>query len=109
MSRQARTVVATGDVKLIQVQIIDKNKRDRNILVWVCGGDVFWHTTMDGLFNAEKRRNASKQDPWLVEALKKLPLDKQFDCFGACKVTANGEELSKLPEKKTEDEGFVQG
>lgn len=76
---KARETVAAADVRLLQVQVIDKNHRERAVVVWQCGPDILVGETMDALFDADRRFNAPE---WLVKGLLNLPPSRQFDCFG---------------------------
>lgn len=75
-----RKVVAAADVSIRQVQVIDKVGRVRGIVVWSCGPDIYWSDTMDGLFDAARRKVAP---PWLVEQLKDLPQEQRFHSDGS--------------------------
>mgnify|MGYP006411474053 CR=1 FL=1 len=70
-----RQVIATADVSIRQVQVIDKVGAVRGIVVWQCGPDIFWADTMDGMFDAARRKSAP---PWLVEQIKNLPQSQKF-------------------------------
>ena len=60
-------VLAAADVKLQQVQLIDKKGQIRSVVLWRCGTDVFYASTMDGLFDVAQRKRAPE---WLLTALK---------------------------------------
>jgi len=70
-------VLATADVAIKQVQIIDKKGQVRSVVVWQCGSDVLYATTMDGLFDDSRRRVAPS---WVVEQLPTA--ERQFDYMG---------------------------
>jgi hypothetical protein len=72
-------VIATADVRLQQVQVIDKNGQSRSLVVWQCGPDVVYGDSLQGLFDATQRRKAPE---WLVEQLAALSPDRQFDFQG---------------------------
>lgn len=74
-----RKVIASAEVKLLQVQVIDKNGMDRPVLVWMCGPDIIVGETMDALFDAQRRIQAPR---WMVEGLQALPDDRKFDYLG---------------------------
>ena len=59
--------------------MVDKQGRSRSLVVWRCGPDVLCAESMDGLFDAERRRRAPR---WVVEQLDALPGDRRFDCQG---------------------------
>ena len=81
-SNQRRTVVATADVALQQVQVVDKTGQVRSIVLWRCGPDVLYADSLDGLMDNTRRRKAPE---WLLEQLKSLPLDRQFSSNGEVK------------------------
>ena len=74
-----RKVVAAADVAIKQVQLIDKKGQIRSVVLWQCGTDVLYATTMDGLFDEARRRPAPK---WVVEQLSNLPPDKVYSYTG---------------------------
>jgi hypothetical protein len=107
-----RQVIATADVVMMQVQIVDKNGEIRAIAVWRCGPDVYWAETMDGLFDNARRKKAPE---WLLEQLDAVPQDKRFDAYGKVKgVTTVQKEVTSpsavphLPSSDTDLPGFVQ-
>jgi hypothetical protein len=63
----------------MQVQVVDKTGQVRSIVVWECGPDIFWADTMDGMFDASRRKAAA---PWLLEQLKALPYEQRFSSDG---------------------------
>ena len=74
-----REVIASAEVALRQVQVVDKKGEVRALIVWQCGTDVLYADTMDGLFDSSRRKPAPV---WLVDALNELPADRQFDAEG---------------------------
>ena len=81
-SNKRRTVVATADVVIQQVQVVDKTGQVRSIVLWRCGPDVLYSDTLDGLFDATRRKKAPE---WLVSQLQELPDAQKFDAFGTPK------------------------
>lgn len=77
-----RKVIATADVRIMQVQVVDSNGEIRGIVVWKCGTDVYWSETMDGLLDNARRKRAPD---WLLEQMKEVPADRQFDSDGVVK------------------------
>ena len=96
-------VLATADVSIQQVQLVDKKGQIRSVVVWRCGPDVFYANNMDGMFDIAQRRRAPE---WLLEALSELPADKQFDYTGSQKVVASED---YLPADNEDGPDFVQG
>ena len=96
-------VLATADVKIQQVQVIDKKGQIRSVVVWQCGTDMFYANTMDGMFDTAQRKTAPG---WLVEAMSNLDADKQFNYDGTQKAT---ETKPYLPTNDEDAPGFVQG
>lgn len=82
-SNQRRTVVATADVALQQVQVVDKTGQIRSIVLWQCGPDVLYSDSLDGLMDSTRRKKAPE---WLVQQLKDLPKDRQFHYDGTAKA-----------------------
>ena len=102
-------VLASADVRIRQVQVVDKKGQIRSVIVWQCGPDVFYANNMDGLFDIAQRRKAPE---WLLEALAALPTDKQFSYEGKVKVTpdANAADgANYLPTSDSDVPDFVQG
>lgn len=89
-----RQVVASADVSIRQVQVIDKVGRVRGIVVWQCGPDLFWSDTMDGMFDAARRKSAP---PWLVEQLAALPQDQRFHSDGTPYTAAVATTVDETP------------
>ena len=85
-SNQRRKVVATADVAIQQVQVVDKSGQIRSIVLWRCGPDVLYADNLDGLFDSARRKKAPG---WLTEQLSSLPQDRQFH--------SNGEPKSSVP------------
>jgi len=80
-----RQVLASADVALRQVNVIDNEGKEHVSFVWACGPDVMLSETMDGMFDVNRRRRAPK---WLVEQLQTLPMSRQFDFRGKPKSGA---------------------
>lgn len=75
--------------------MIGRKGQERNLAVYRCGPDIFYAETMDGLFDANRRRVAPS---WLVEQLTELSEDRQFDCFGNAKAAGNASEAKTRPQ-----------
>jgi hypothetical protein len=83
-----REVLASADVRIQQVQVVDKMGAMRSVVVWQCGTDIMFSETMDGLFDSARRYNAPD---WLVKQLKLLPPSRRFDYTGAAYGGGDGE------------------
>jgi len=101
-----REVIATADVSIRQVQVLDKNSQVRTLIVWQCGPDIMYADSMDGLFDLTRRKTAPS---WVVDQLRALPSDRQFDHLGNSK--SNGVSIeSHVPTTEDDDlPDFVQG
>jgi len=102
---QRNKVLASADVCIRQVQLVDKKGAIRSVIVWQCGPDMFYSNTMDGMFDVAQRRKAPE---WLVEAIAQLPSDKQFSYDGTPKSTAPASK-SYLPDDDGDLPEFAQG
>lgn len=98
-------VLATADVRLQQVQVVDKKGQIRSVIVWQCGTDILYASTMDGLFDAAQRKSAPQ---WLIDALHTLPSSKQYAADGSAKG-ASAPIADYLPEDDGDAPDFVQG
>ena len=101
---QRRKVLAVADVSLQQVQVVDKKGQIRSVVLWRCGTDVLYASTMEGLFDVAQRRQAPE---WLLEALAELPADRQFTSTGDNKATTKPK--VHLPEDGDSTPDFLQG
>ena len=104
-----REVVASADVAIRQVQIIDKRGQVRALIVWQCGPDVLYSDSMDGLFDATRRKKAPE---WVVDQLTALPLTRRFDAFGHPLAAESAQEEGEghIPADEDDDlPAFVQG
>jgi len=100
-------VLATADVKIQQVQVVNKTGEVLAVVVWQCGPDIMFSETMDGLFDAARRYRAPK---WLVDQLDQLPPSKRFDYrgipFGGSERAERGIiEVARTPPEGMEDGG----
>lgn len=95
--------MAAADVRIQQVQLIDKKGQIRSVVVWQCGTDMFYANNMDGMFDVAQRRNAPE---WLKTAMITLPLDKQFSYDGAAKGESS--EPNHIPTNDSDAPGFIQ-
>lgn len=101
-------VIAAADVRLRQVQLVDKRGQIRSVIVWQCGPDVFYANNMDGLFDVAQRKKAPD---WLLEELTALPTDRQFTYSGEVKTSQDSTTPSKsyLPTDTDDVPDFAQG
>ena len=79
-------LLALADVQIFQADVIDTNSRRRNVIIWRCGSDVFYASTMDALFDETRRKPAPQ---WLKDQVEKLPATRRF--------RANGETYEESP------------
>jgi len=106
-SNQRRKVVATADVAIQQVQVVDKSGQVRSIVLWRCGPDMLYADNLDGLFDAARRKKAPA---WLVDQLADLSPDRQFYSDGSAKEVAQKAKVvpSHIP-TDADAPDFVQG
>ena len=100
-----RKLLATADVAIYQATVVDKNRQIRTVVVWQCGPDILYASSMDGLFDGDRRRTAPD---WLREQLEVLPTDKQFTYLGEPKqavMAEDGEPKSVSIPKGTVSDG----
>ena len=97
-------VLANADVRLFQTQVVDKTGKIRGVFVWQCGSDIFYASTMEGMFDEARRHPAPA---WLVTGIEQLPPDRRFNFDG----TPKGEVEEVKPYLPTEEDApaFVQG
>lgn len=62
-----RALLARADIALFQCVVTDSNQQKRNVLVYQCGENVFYSSSMDGLFDINRRKPAPK---WLKDQIK---------------------------------------
>jgi hypothetical protein len=74
-----REVLAVADVRIQQIQVIDKNGKVRALVIWQCGPDILYADSMDGLFDSQRRKKAPK---WVLDQLLDLSEDRKFDYQG---------------------------
>lgn len=91
-----KKVLATADVAIQQVQLVDSKGQIRAVVVWKCGTDVLYATTMDGLFDDARRRTAP---PWMVDQLESV--EEAYDASGHKKVPFTTK--NHVPNEATED------
>lgn len=97
-----RKVLASADVQLQQVQVVDSKGQIRSVVVWRCGPDILYAETMDGLFDVSRRHTAPK---WLVEQLVSLPSDRRFDAFGRMPGSAESGDAVAFPSRPSVPDG----
>lgn len=109
-SNKRRKVVATADVAIQQVQVVDKTGQIRSIVLWRCGPDVLYAETLDGLFDSQRRKKAPE---WLVTQLAELADSQKFDAEGVAKAGAKPaapvDAPAHLPVSDSDAPDFVQG
>jgi len=91
-----KKVLATADVAISQVQLVDSKGLIRSVVLWKCGTDVLYATTMDGLFDEDRRRTAPK---WITDQL--TTVEEAYDSNGHLKVPFST--TSHIPETSQED------
>ena len=101
--------MASAEVAIRQVQVVDKKGAIRALIVWQCGPDILYADSMDGLFDASRRKRAPE---WVVAQLTDLSPDKQFDYRGhqvGAQVSTSEEEQGYVPTADDDLPDFVQG
>ena len=105
-----REVIASADVAIRQVQVIDKKGDARALIIWKCGPDVLYSESMDGLFDSARRRKAPD---WLVEQLNSLPSDRMLNSDGESyqSLSSSGTTTPETAHIPTDDDlpSFAQG
>lgn len=102
-------VLASADVRLQQVQLVDKKGQIRSVIVWQCGTDMFYANNMDGLFDVAQRKAAPE---WLKDAMIELPSEALFNYDGTSKSGSSSQvtqEKEHLPSDDNDMPDFVQG
>lgn len=75
-----QALLARADIALFQCVVVDSKLQRRNIIVYLCGDNVFYASSMDGIFDNSRRRPAPE---WLKKQIKQPPEYTQlFTCFG---------------------------
>lgn len=72
-------LLALADVSIFQADVIDSGSRRRNVIIWRCGTDILYASTMDGLFDEGRRKPAPQ---WLRDQIEKLPAERRFTSMG---------------------------
>lgn len=98
--------MATADVAIQQVQVVDKQGQIRSIVLWRCGPDVLYADSLDGLMDNTRRKKAPE---WLLEQLKKLPGDRQFSADGTAKSSVPADPAHSHVPTDNDAPDFVQG
>ena len=103
-----REVVASADVEIKQVQVIDKKGEIRTLVVWKCGPDTLYSDTMDGLFDGTRRKRAPE---WVTTQLESLPNIKKLDSNGVPYGVESTVATSHIPSNDVDEDlpEFVQG
>jgi len=89
-------LLALADVQIFQADVVDTNSRRRNVIIWRCGSDVFYASTMDALFDETRRKPAPQ---WLKDQVEKLPATRRFHANGETyeEAAASGRPVPSLP------------
>lgn len=74
-----RKVVASADVLLQQVQVVDKDGAIRSLIVWRCGTDGFYAESIAALSDPQRLRVLPS---WVKEQLEALGADRDLDWRG---------------------------
>jgi len=77
-----RKVVASADVLLQQVQVVDKDGAIRSLIVWRCGTDGFYAESIAALSDPQRLRVLPA---WVKEQLEVLAPDRDLDWRGNAK------------------------
>jgi len=101
-------VVASADVEIKQVQVIDKKGEIRTLVVWKCGPDTLYSDTMDGLFDNTRRKRAPE---WVTTQLEALPNIKKLDSNGVPYGVESTAAAGHIPSNDVDEDlpEFVQG
>jgi len=91
-----KKVLATADVSIQQIQLVDSKGLIRSVVLWKCGTDVLYATTMDGLFDEDRRRTAPS---WITDQLSSV--EEAYDSNGNKKVPFSTK--FHIPESENED------
>ena len=97
--------MATADVSLKQVQVVDKQGQVRSIILWQCGPDILYADSLDGLMDSTRRKKAPE---WLIQQISALPKDRQFHADGTAKTSVVEASPSHVPTDGDAPD-FVQG
>jgi hypothetical protein len=77
-----RKVVASADVLLQQVQVVDKDGAIRSLIVWRCGTDGFYAESIAALSDPQRLKVLPT---WVKEQLEALASDRDLDWRGHSK------------------------
>lgn len=88
-----RKVVASADVLLQQVQVVDKDGAIRSLIVWRCGTDGFYAESIAALSDPQRLRVLPA---WVKEQLEALGADRDFDWRGNPKTSSKAA-LGQMP------------
>lgn len=80
-----RKVVASADVLLQQVQVVDKDGAIRSLIVWRCGTDGFYAESIAALSDPQRLRVLPS---WVKDQLEGLASDRDLDWRGNPKTGA---------------------
>jgi hypothetical protein len=80
-----RKVVASADVLLQQVQVVDKDGAIRSLIVWRCGTDGFYAENIAALSDPQRLKVLPS---WVKDQLEALGSDRDLDWRGYPKTGA---------------------
>lgn len=74
-----RKVVASADVLLQQVQVVDKDGAVRSLIVWRCGTDGFYAESIAALSDPQRLKVLPT---WVKDQIEALSFDRDLDWRG---------------------------
>ena len=89
-----RKVVASADVLLQQVQVVDKDGAIRSLIVWRCGTDGFYAESIAALSDPQRLKILPT---WVKEQIEALTPDRDLDWRGLSKTGARSTTPAQLP------------
>ena len=89
-----RKVVASADVLLQQVQVVDKDGAIRSLIVWRCGTDGFYAESIAALADPQRLRVLPV---WVKEQIEALTPDRDLDWRGLSKTGARSLSPVQMP------------
>lgn len=89
-----RKVVASADVLLQQVQVVDKDGAIRSLIVWRCGTDGFYAESIAALSDPQRLRVLPT---WVKDQLEELASDRNLDWRGNPKSGAKAATPAQMP------------
>lgn len=89
-----RKVVASADVLLQQVQVVDKDGAIRSLIVWRCGTDGFYAENIAALADPQRLKVLPV---WVKEQIEALTPDRDLDWRGLSKTGARSSSPVQMP------------